>query len=187
MTHEASKQPSHWDVIEESLHTDCSVYKIYKQLCRHPEDGREGDFFVARGQDWVQVLPITREGELVMIRQYRFGSGTLSWEMPGGTVEPDEAPEEAAKRELFEETGYVGQSMHCIGNVFPNPALQTNRTHFFIMEHCHYVGPRNLDYYEEIEVCPMPLEQVFAMVKDGRIHHAITINGLFFLKNYLGL
>lgn len=184
---EGSKKPSHWDVVQEDLHTDCSIYKVYRRLCRHPEDGREGDFFVVKGSDWVQVVPITKEGKVVMIRQYRFGSEALSWEVPGGVLEPGESPEEAAVRELFEETGYIGKDIYRIGQTFPNPALQNNKTYFLVLKDCEYVGPRNLDFFEEIEVCTMTLDEVFSMANDGRINHAITINALYFLKNYLAI
>ena len=180
-----SQQPAHWDVLEEHLHADCVVYQIVRRRYRHSRDGREGDFFVMQGHDWVQALPLTADQELVMVRQYRFGSQKLLWELPGGCLDPQEPIIEGALRELSEETGFTGNNAQEIGMCYPNPALQSNRSYFVLVHDCMQTEALNWDEHEELEVKCFPLDTVFSMVDSGEICHAITLNALFALKRFL--
>ena len=65
--------PARWSVQHEALHADCKVFRVFKEHFNHPLDKREGDFFVLRSNDWVIALPLTDDGRLVMVRQFRFG------------------------------------------------------------------------------------------------------------------
>ena len=84
--------PARWFVQHEALHADCKVFRVFKEHCNHPLDHREGDFFVIHANDWVLALPITADGKIVMVRQYRFGIRDLSTEPPGGVRETKEDP-----------------------------------------------------------------------------------------------
>lgn len=177
-----SASPAHWEVLDEKLHADCKVYRVFEAQCRHPRDGRTGTFYVMKAPDWVQVLALTPERELVLVHQYRQGSRRLSWEVPGGVIDPGEDALSAGLRELREETGYTGEKARIIGSVMPNPALQDNHSHFLLVENCELTHPTALDAHEEIEVATLPVEDVIRRARTGEIHHAITLNGLFYLQ-----
>lgn len=175
-------RPADWEIREEALHADCRIFQVLRRRYKHPHDHREGDFFVIRCSDWVLALPVTTDGRLVLVRQYRFGTQNLSWEPPGGVLDPGEDPLTAAVRETREETGYTGTDARLIGACSPNPAILGNRAHFALIENCSLSDALELDENEEIETGLFTGDEAAAMVLDGRIHHAVAVNALFHLR-----
>lgn len=124
--------------------------------------------------DWCNVIPITSDNELVMIRLQRFGIDAQSLEIPGGLIDPGEEPILAAGRELLEETGYVSDEVTPLGVVHANPALQPTRLHMFVARNCRLSkGGQSLDELEDCEVVLVPLNQVDDLFRQGRITHAL--------------
>lgn len=178
--------PAPWDLVQTTPHADCKVYHVEKQCLRHPGDGREGDFYIMRCPDWVLVIALTTEREVVLVNQFRFGSRDFSWEVPGGVIDDeDPSPLEAGLRELVEETGYVGENARYLGWCYPNPALQTNRSHFIFVENCHQRQGQDLDPHEELQVKAVPVEEAYAMAARGEITHSIAINAIFWLQRVM--
>ena len=176
-----------WQLTEETLHAKCRIFNVYRQSYKHLERAQKGDFFVIKSPNWVQVLALTPKQDLILVRQFRFGSATLSIETPAGLIETNETPIEAAQRELLEETGYIGDSAHIIGTCRPNPALQDNLAYFVFIENCQPKGAHAWDLHEELETIQAPLNEVFAAVKKGDIDHALTLTALFYLSSSLNL
>ncbi|MDR2982075.1 MAG: NUDIX hydrolase [Puniceicoccales bacterium] len=176
-------EPAPWIVDQEALYADCKIFKVFKQQCRHPHDNREGVFFVIRCPDWVMALPVTTDGRLVLVRQFRFGTRSLSWEPPGGLLDHGENPTEAAVRELEEETGYVGKNARIIGTCAPNPAILGNTSHFVLIENCESTGTADFDVNEEVETRLFSAPEVEQMAMNGEIHHAIAQAGILHLRN----
>lgn len=134
------------------------------------------DFTVLELEDWVNVIPVTREGLIVTIRQYRHGVRRETVEIPGGLISSEDAsPREAAIREMIEETGYTSDNVVHIGTVEPNPAIQTNRCYTFLARDCVKVSGQNLDPTESVQVELVPREDVFRMIQDGTITHALVV------------
>lgn len=174
--------PSRWNTRRESHHADCKVFEVLRRSCHHPLDSREGDFFVIRCPDWVLALPVTAEGRIVMVRQWRFGAEALSTEPPGGVMGPGEDPLETAARETREETGYAHGRAVSLGGASPNPALQSNRCHFVLLEGVRNGQPRALDEHEEIEVLELAPAEALRRVREGETTHALAELALLRLR-----
>jgi len=129
---------------------------------------------------WVNIVAVTPSQEIVLIRQYRFGTGRTELEIPGGSVEPGEDPLEAGIRELQEETGYTGKNARLIGRVCPNPAIQDNCCYTVLVENVRHTATPELDPMEDIEVFTAPITDVWEFVRNGAITHGLVLNGLMF-------
>lgn len=143
----------------------------------HP-DASGHEWVRLRLPDWVCVVPITASGEVVLVRQERFGTGLVHLEAPGGLVDRGETPEEAARRELLEETGYAADTLEPIGLVRPNPALQDNTCFLFVARQAVRVSEPRADPREPIDVAHHPLSAVGELVRSGAVDHAISVCAL---------
>ena len=159
----------------------CRVFDLDRVRLAPPDGGAEEDFFVLDAPDWVNVVPITRDREVVLIRQFRFGVEDVTLEIPGGMCDDGESPLEAAARELREETGYVAREVVPLGWVQPNPAIQTNRCHSFLALDAGAEGAASPDPHERIEVVRVPLDRIPALVRGGEIRHALVIAAFHFV------
>lgn len=142
--------------------------------------GIEKDFFKLEFAPWVNVVACTDKKEIILIRQYRFGTDRVELEIPGGTVNDGETPLEGGLRELLEETGYAGENGRIIGKVCPNPAIQNNFCYTVLVENVHQIAKPHLDEMEDIEVLTVPEEIAFDYIRDGTINHGLVQNGLMF-------
>ena len=136
---------------------------------------RSGISSSSTAPSWVNVVPVTAEGRVVLIRQYRHGIRDVTVEIPGGMIDAGESPEAAAARELQEETGYTAESLRLLARVLPNPAIQNNWCYLFAADGCRRTGQPRPDPFEVIEVQERPLEEVPAMIHSGEICHCMVI------------
>lgn len=140
--------------------------------------GPEREFLRMQMSDWVNVVPVTPDGEIVLVRQHRWGTGQETLEIPGGAVDAGEEPAVAAVRELREETGYGGGRLVPMGSVWSNPAIQTNRTWLFALEGVREVQEQQLDAGEDITVERLSIDGVRSALRDGTIDHALAVVSL---------
>lgn len=145
---------------------------------RHPRTGQEFDRLVLETPDWVNVVALTAERRLVCVHQFRFGSGAVTLEIPGGMVDEGERHEEAARRELQEETGFTSRHWRYLGAVEPNPAFHDNLCHHWLAEDCERTHEQGLDAGEDIEIEAVPLDLVRSMITRGEIRHSLVISAL---------
>ena len=173
--------PSSWDLQSEKLHANCRIFEVRERRFKRRSDGVEGDFYVLDTNDWVNVLAITPEQKIVLVRQFRFGSRENSLEPPGGVVEKGEDPIIAGIRELEEETGYVGQKPELIGSVRPNAAILSNRCHVVMVREARKTAKLNFDPHEELVTELYPITKLKELVKSGEITHSIGLNSILML------
>jgi ADP-ribose diphosphatase len=144
------------------------------------------DATVLEFHSWANVVALTKTGEVVLVKQYRHGVCESLLEFPGGVVEDEEDPMEGARRELLEETGYSASHFIQVGQIYPNPALQTNTLHCFLALDAEKVGEQSLDAGEDIEVHLVPLDELVEMAKHGEFRHGLMTAVLFFTLAHLG-
>lgn len=179
------RAPTPWELRRDEPVVDCGVFAIHRHWCYHPLRATEAPFHIIALRDWAVAFALTPERELVLVRQYRFGSQALSWEPPAGCIEAGEDPVAAAMRELREETGYGGGRSTLLGRAHPNPALQGNWCYFVLIEDAVCLGAPAWDPHEELEVATVPLEEAEQRAATEGITHAMAHAGLFFLSRYL--
>lgn len=178
----APSGPARWEKLGEITLATTRILELRSARYRHPARGTERDFVVVHAPDWVNVLALTPDHRLVLVRQFRFGVDTFSLEIPGGVIEPGEDAVEAGLRELREETGFTGVRARLLGSVHPNPAIQSNRCHFVLVEEAVRTEALEWDEHEEIEVTTVPVDDVFALARSGGITHGLVLNALLFFE-----
>lgn len=175
----------HWERLERVYRDDYKVFTVHEERSRSPRNDQEHTFFVIDSPDWVNVIPVTDDGRLVFIRQYRHGTKEITLEVPGGMVDPeDDSPREAARREMLEETGYDSDDLVYLGKVAPNPAIQSNRCHSFLARGARLVGEPRLEGAEDIELTLVSPEDVPGLVLDGTIDHALVVVAFYLYDHF---
>jgi 8-oxo-dGTP pyrophosphatase MutT (NUDIX family) len=175
-------EPSRWIREGERTLVSTRVLELKSVRYRHPVRGTERDFIVAHAPDWVNVVAVTPEDLLVLVRQFRFGSNEFSLELPGGVIEQGEEPAAAAVRELQEETGFGGGQVTVLGSVQPNPAIMDNRCHFVRVQGAVPSGDIHWDSDEEIQVVMLPADEAIRAARSGRIVHSLSVAALMFYE-----
>ncbi|MDX1384229.1 MAG: NUDIX hydrolase [Thermoanaerobaculia bacterium] len=156
------------------------LFTMERQRVAAGDDERQ--VVVIHPTPWVNVIPLREDGHVVLVRQWRFGSESPSLEIPGGVVDPGEAPQEAAQRELLEETGYRASRWSRLGAVHPNPAIMSNECTFFLAEGLEWVEEPRGDGDEEIVVESAPLADVHGWIRSGEITHALVVAAFHYLS-----
>lgn len=174
-----------WQKLSETLLQKTVVFDLWKQRMRFPDGVTEDDFYFIKCPDWTNVVPITDNGEIVLVRQFRHGTLTPSLETPGGLIDAgeDDIPL-AAKRELEEETGYVAKKLLPLGPLHPNPALLNNRCHFFLGVGCKKEKALALESSEDITVEVIPLKELAERIRAGEFTHSLFYSALLLALVY---
>lgn len=171
--------PWRWKALATEPLQDCAVFRVSRTRARSPRTGRVGTFFRIEADTWVNVVPLTDDGQVVLVRQYRHGAEDLTLEIPGGIVDGHESPLRAAERELLEETGYRARELVPAGDLNPNPALFGNRVHTFVALGCERVDDVRNPGFEETAVELVPRAELRARVCAGEIDHALVVAALY--------
>jgi len=168
-----------WELISSRKNESYRIFDLRTDVARSPRTNKTYEFYVLESTDWVNVIPLTPQNEVVLIRQYRHGTRELTLEIPGGIIEPGDSPEDAGRRELLEETGYQASEMVSLGFVHPNPAFLNNRCYTYLARDVHKITRQDQDEKEDIEVLVRPLDDVPQLISRGEITHALVLAAFY--------
>ena len=159
---------------------DFRIFTLRADRLVSPRTGQEHEFYVIDSVNWVNVIAVTPDQQLVMVEQYRHGSGTVELEIPGGMMDPgDASPVATAVRELREETGYEGAHARLIGRIFANPAIMTNTCFTVLIENCRLQHAVELDHGEDLATHLVPVADLPRLAAEERIQHSLVVVALY--------
>ncbi len=174
-----------WEKLNSEEIANYRIFKMRRDVRRSPRTGAEHSFFVLQSPDWVNVVALTPENQVVLIHQFRHGTERVTLEIPGGMVDPHENdPAETARRELLEETGYAAEQVIHIGTVEPNPAFLDNTCYTYLALNARWQQAPQFDGAEDIAVELVPIEEIAGMVGNGRLTHALVVAAFYHYENY---
>lgn len=170
--------PRPWQVLRSERGPDLKLFQVRYDWYKNPRNNKELKRLVLETVDWVNIVAITPGKKIVVVHQYRFGTGKISTEIPGGVLEVQESSQQAAMRELQEETGYTSSSWYYLGAVEPNPAFHTNLCHHWLAGSVRKTHTPKLDEGEDITVETLDFEEIRTAIKSGQIKHALALSAL---------
>lgn len=177
----------HWKTTSERQLVHTKIFDL--DAVTRTEEGthREGEFFVIKARDWINVIAITSDSRLVFVEQYRHGTNEFELEIVGGMVDAEESPLVAALRELKEETGFEPTAhsiIEQIGDVTPNPAFLNNHCYTFLVTNAERSSGQTFDEHENIHVRLEPLSEMDALVRSSEITHSLVIAAFYYYHQW---
>lgn len=178
-----------WKTLESKELLTAGLFRLRTDKCEMPDGRIMPRYYVMEFPDWVNIVPVTLDGKIILVEQYRHASGRVHLEIPGGSMDPKsgEEPMRAAMRELAEETGYVPDDIRLVGKHFPNPAMQNNAMWTYVGFGCRKLQEPTPDPYEDIRVVHLPVNEVYDKIRSGEIDHSIVVASLLYAMSFLGV
>ncbi len=164
-----------WVTTKEELKYTTNIFKLLSRDMKLESEDHSATFSIIEAPEWMNVIPLTSDNEIVLVEQFRYGIEEPTLELPGGMVDAGETHDETARRELLEETGYAGDTWSYLGKVSSNPAFLTNYTHLYVVQNCRKVQEQQLDGNERINIHTMPLDDFLELVQEGTVHHSLVV------------
>jgi ADP-ribose pyrophosphatase YjhB (NUDIX family) len=172
--------PFDWKVLESRQVIKDKLLSLRADKCQLPNGRILEPCYVMEYPAWVNVVALTKNKEVVLVKQFRHGIQKTLLELPGGTTDPEDlSPMAAIKRELLEETGFTGETFIETGRLCPNPATHNNFLHCFLAMNVEQVDKPRLDDTEQMDVVLMPLENVIEIASSGGLLQALHVSSLF--------
>ena len=170
-----------WKKISSRPVGDFRIFTIRADRAVSPRTQEAHDFYVIDCVNWVNVIALTPDRQLVMIEQYRHGSNTVELEIPGGMMDAaDASPVATALRELREETGYEGANPQIIGRIFPNPAIMSNVCFTVLVDNCQCRHAVQFDHAEDLVTRLVSVADLPQLVASGKIQHSLVVVALYY-------
>lgn len=187
MSNSFSFTKARWSVQQDKKVYDTPVFSLH-EIDLVPENEKVTvPFYVLKAPEWINVIALTSDQQIVLVEQYRAGIHASTLEIPGGMTDPEEEPLTAARRELLEETGFSSEKWTNIGITSSNPAILSNYTHLYLAEECEKRAEQRTDGNEDIAVHVMPFREFLDLIRNGTVHHSIVLAAVSHYLLYRGL
>ncbi len=174
-----NEQLETWKRTSSKQIADCRVFTVREDFCERESDSAEHTFFVVENPDWVNIIALTKNEEVILIKQFRHGTEEITLELPGGMVDDREIAEDAARRELLEETGFEVSEMIYLGKSRPNPVLQNNWIYHFLARNCEKIADTNFDEHESIVTKLIRLQDIEQLIESEQITHSLVLAAFY--------
>ena len=175
-----------WKVLESKQLFNEPWLHIRVEKCELPDGRVMPAYYILEYPSWANAFALTKDGKVLMVKQYRHAIGEESIELAGGVVDPGESPEDAIRRELLEETGYAFESIELIGKLSANPATANNYTFLYLAKGGEKVAEQKLDFTEDVEVLLYSMEEVKQLLRENKILQALHTSCIFYALDRMG-
>lgn len=174
-----------WITLRSESAGDFRIFQLRQDTCLNPRNGREQPFYIADSVNWVNVIALTPDRQVVLVEQYRHGSRSVELEIPGGMMNVGETdPVAAGLRELREETGYAGGTARLLAGLPSNPALFSNTCFFVLVENCTLQHEVEFDHGEDLCTHLHPVAELPRLVAQQKIRHPLVVAALYHFELY---
>jgi ADP-ribose pyrophosphatase len=176
-----------WKTLSSEYLFNDSWFKVRREKCETPGGKIVDPYYIYEFSTWVGALPVTEDGKIVMVRQYRHALGETCIEVPGGCVDnTDKDLQGAVARELLEETGYSFSSYDYLGKISPNPSTNSNLLHMFLAKGGKKIAEQQLDDNEEIEVLLLSVDELKQLLRENKLLQAMHVSCIMYALEKLG-
>lgn len=147
--------------------------------CRFPDGRVIEPYYVVEVPDWANAVVVTKDERIILVRQYRYPVDLVTYELPGGIIDKGETPEQAAVREMQEETGYHSEDVEFLCRLSPNPAINNNTAYFYLIRNAVPGEKKNHDVFEDIDVMSFSKEEMILLLKENKMQHGVQVGPLY--------
>jgi len=176
-----------WKILNSENVLENEFFKITSERCQKTDGSVVESYYRIERPEVVMIIPITKDQEVVLIEQYRQPVRSTDIELPAGYLDTGESLEQAADRELLEETGYKAPKLEKLQDVFSSAGLMSNSIHFFIAKDAEKIAEPQPEPNEEIIVRPTPIKEAFNLLEQSKIKDMASVLGMHLLKKHLNL
>lgn len=175
-----------WKTISSEYIYKESWFTARKDTCEKSDGTRVNNYYVFEFPEWATAFPITEEGKIILVKQYRHAIGEVCIELPGGCIDDTDAnAEEAIRRELLEETGYSFTDVYYLGQISANPSTNSNLMNMFIATGGKKIQEQQLDHNEEIEILLVTMDELIQLVEERKFLQSMHMSTIFYAMRHL--
>lgn len=176
-----------WKTLSSEYLSHATWFTVRKDTCERNDGTIVNNYFVFEFPEWATAFALTKEGKIIITKQYRHALGEVCYELPGGCVDAtDKSYQEGIKRELMEETGFEFEEIISLGKISANPSTNTNLMHMFLATGGRKVSGQSLDHNEEIDVFEISFEELMQLIDENKIMQSMHLSTIYYALKHLG-